>query len=64
MFERSHADGIIVIGDIEGGDATMVAAEVLVEMVAQGRHRSAVQDVVLTPTLVVRQSTAPPAGSA
>ena len=23
MFERSHADGIIVIGDLEGGDATM-----------------------------------------
>jgi DNA-binding LacI/PurR family transcriptional regulator len=23
MFERSHADGIIIIGDIEGGDATL-----------------------------------------
>ena len=23
MFERSHADGIIVIGDLEGGDATL-----------------------------------------
>ncbi|HET7702664.1 MAG TPA: LacI family DNA-binding transcriptional regulator [Candidatus Limnocylindrales bacterium] len=23
MFERSHADGIIVVGDIEGGDATL-----------------------------------------
>ncbi len=23
MFERSHADGVIVVGDIEGGDATV-----------------------------------------
>jgi len=29
MFERSHADGIIVIGDIEGGDA---ALEVIAEL--------------------------------
>ena len=47
-----------------GVEMGRIAAELLFEMVAQGRHRSAVQDVVLTPTLVARQSTAPPPGSA
>ncbi len=38
MFEQSHADGIIVIGDIHGGDATL---EVLAE---QHRHVVGVTD--------------------
>ena len=43
-----------------GVEMGRIAAELLFEMVAQGRQRSAVQDVVITPTLVVRQSTAAP----
>ena len=43
-----------------GVEMGRIAAELLFEMVAQGRNRASVQDVVLTPKLVVRQSTAAP----
>jgi DNA-binding LacI/PurR family transcriptional regulator len=39
-----------------------IAAELLFDMIDNGRDRDEVRDVVLTPTLVVRQSTAPPQG--
>lgn len=43
-----------------GVEMGRIAAELLFDMVANGRARNAVSDVVMTPELVVRQSTAPP----
>jgi DNA-binding LacI/PurR family transcriptional regulator len=37
-----------------------VATELLLSMIDRNLHREEVGDVVLAPTLVVRQSTAPP----
>ncbi len=38
------------------------AATLLLDMIQQGRESAEVEDIVVTPTLVVRQSTAPPRG--
>ncbi len=42
-----------------GEEMGKIAAEVLFDMIAQGRHRSEVADVVLTPKLVTRRSAVP-----
>ena len=39
-----------------------IAAEMLLDMIEQGRDRDEVDDVVLEPHLIARQSTAPPPG--
>jgi DNA-binding LacI/PurR family transcriptional regulator len=43
-----------------GGEMGRIAAELLVDMVEQGRNRADVSDVVLAPRLVVRGSTTTP----
>jgi LacI family transcriptional regulator len=42
-----------------GVDMGRIAAELLFDMIAQGRHRSEVADVVLAPHLVARRSAIP-----